>query len=75
MPKPMFGDNGSGMHAICRCLKAVRTCSLVIKYGGLSEMALFYIGGIAKHATKAINARRTQPPTPTSVWCRVMKRR
>lgn len=50
MPKPIFGDNGSGMHTHMSLWKDGQPLFAGDKYAGLSQMALHFIGGVLKHA-------------------------
>src|SRR6266480_6571139 len=50
MPKPLFGDNGSGMHTHQSLWKKGKPLFAGNEYAGLSKMALHYIGGLLKHA-------------------------
>ncbi|CUS55679.1 MULTISPECIES: type I glutamate--ammonia ligase [unclassified Hyphomonas] len=61
MPKPMFADNGSGMHVHQSIWSGGKPLFAGDQYAGLSEQCLYYIGGIIKHA-RALNAL-TNPST------------
>ncbi len=61
MPKPVFGDNGSGMHVHQSIWKGGKPTMAGNKYADLSQECLYYIGGIIKHA-KSLNGF-TNPST------------
>ncbi|MEW6128527.1 MAG: type I glutamate--ammonia ligase [Acidobacteriota bacterium] len=61
MPKPLYGDNGNGMHCHQSLWKEGKPLFAGDGYAGISEMAKFYIGGILKHAPAL--AALTSPTT------------
>jgi len=54
MPKPIFGDNGSGMHVHTSLWKKGKPLFAGSGYAGLSEMGLYFIGGLLKHAASLL---------------------
>jgi glutamine synthetase len=74
MPKPIFGDNGSGMHCHQSIWKDEKPLFAGDKYAGLSELALYYIGGLLKHAPSLL-AITNPASTATGAWCRASRLR
>jgi hypothetical protein len=62
MPKPLFGDNGSGMHTHQSLWKNGQPLFAGDGYAGLSEMALHYIGGLLKHTPDPVSTPWVLPP-------------
>jgi glutamine synthetase len=54
MPKPIYGDNGSGMHVHTSLWKKGKPLFAGSGYAGLSEMGLYFIGGLLKHAASLL---------------------
>ena len=73
MPKPIFGDNGTGMHVHQSLWKNDQPLFPGNDYAGLSKTALYYIGGILHHAA-ALCAWWRPRRIPISALCRVLKR-
>src|ERR1700722_7717848 len=67
MPKPLFGDNGSGMHVHQSLWKEGKPLFGGDGYAGLSEMALHYIGGIIKHAKSIAALKNAKTKTDRRV--------
>lgn len=73
MPKPIFGDNGSGMHVHSSIWKGGEPLFFDESgYAQLSDMARYYIGGILKHAPSLLAFTNPQP-TRTTVWYRASR--
>jgi glutamine synthetase len=72
MPKPIFQDNGSGMHTHFSLWKGNKNLFAGKGYAGLSDMALHAIAGLIHHAP-AILAFAAPTTTPIAGWCRVSR--
>ena len=75
MPKPIAKDNGSGMHTHMSIWAKGKPLFAGNGYAGLSDVALYFIGGVIKHAARARTPSPTRPPTATSGSSRASRRR
>ena len=75
MPKPVWNDNGSGLHLHLSLWKKGEPLFAGSGYGGLSQMALYAIGGILKHSASLCSPSAARRPTATSGSSRASRRR
>ncbi len=73
MPKPIFGDNGSGMHVHQSIWKGGKPLFAGNKYADLSQECLYYIGGIIRQCACAERPSPILRQIPTNAWCLVMR--
>ena len=75
MPKPLFGDNGTGMHTHQSIWKDGNNLFLGDGYADMSEMMKHYIGGLLVHSPALLAFCAPPPPTPIGGWCPGSRRR
>ena len=75
MPKPLFGDNGSGMHTHISIWKGGKPLFAGSGYAGLSDMAIVRHRRHSQARPGAVRHSATRPPTATSGWCPASRRR
>ena len=75
MPKPLFGDNGSGMHTHQSLWKKGKPLFAGNEYAGLSQMALYYIGGLAQARHGAVRHLQSDDQQLQAAGARATKRR
>ena len=76
MPKPLFDDNGSGMHTHQSLWKGGKPLFFDAKgYALTSQLCRWYIGGLLKHGRALMALCRSDDELATSGWCRATRRR